>query len=217
MFFNRRETEKLKNLFNIVRLFTSKPVTIARENLTIDRESQPTSEGQQEWRKFVGSIRRKVQRHASTSNAPETASAQPKNESLTRKNSLTQNLPSKKDEKNLLIKQKSIGNETKTDIFKTLTFRDKLKGVSVKNIDSLAAPKGVEGLKGVRKSDKTKDSDRSFKCSFSKNKNNSFKRKKDEEKGRKQDDFLKATMRIFLVVSPPVGKLQVIFYLNFII
>lgn len=66
--------------------------------------------------------------------------------------------------------------------------------------------------KGVRKSDKIKDSDKSHKISF-KNSGAKIKSgtnsKTKEDKGVNRDDFLKATMRIFLVVSPPVGKMQV--------
>jgi hypothetical protein len=195
-----------------VKLFTSKPAKIARESLTIDKESPPTSEGgHQEWRRFVGSIRRKVQRHASTSGGQDQpSSGQAAGESLSRKNSLTQNLFKKEDKKQPVTKQKSIGETTKADLFKALTFKDKSKSASVKHVDSLAAPKQADGQKGVRKSDKTKDSDRSLKSSLSKSKSSANKLKSKEEKGSvKQDDFLKATMRIFLVVSPPVGKLQV--------
>lgn len=201
-------------LFNIVKIFTSKPVKIAREGLTIDKEPSPTSEGQQEWRRFVGSIRRKVQRHASSSGAAEgggggAGAPQP----LSRKNSLTQGLFKKGGDvkKQPLTKQKSVG-EGKSDLFKSLTFKDKSATVKQEG-DSLAAPKpGESPNKGVRKSDKMRDSDKSsLKSSFnlSKNKSSASKSKK-EERGLKQDDFLKATMRIFLVVSPPVGKLQVI-------
>lgn len=195
-------------MFNIVKIFTSKPVKIARESLTIE-ESPPAPEGRHQLTRFVGSIRRRVQRHASSSGtADQPSSGQAAGESLSRKNSLTQNLFKKDEKKQTITKQKSIGD--KTDLFKALTFKDKSKSsVSVKH-DSLAAPKG-DLQKGVRKSDK-KDSDRSLKSSLSKSKTSAQKQKSKEDKGGtsvKQDDFLKATMRIFLVVSPPVGKLQV--------
>lgn len=228
---------KTKTLFNIVKIFSSKPLKIARESLNIEKESNQTPEGNQEWRKFVGSIRRKVQRHASTSGeAVETAtvSQNTKPDPLSRKNSLTQSQAGKfelfkrersveeaptakskekKCDKQQLMKQKSIGLETasKTDYFRALSFKDKSKSVSVKHVDKLlstaACSKGGDDQKGVRnKSDKNKDSDKTLKpsISFSRIKGN-----KKESTGLKQDDFLKATMRIFLVVSPPVGKIQV--------
>lgn len=86
-----REQFKSKTLFNIVKIFSTKPLKIARESLNIEKESNQTPEGNQEWRKFVGSIRRKVQRHASTSGDANTSvPVQGKGESLSRKNSLTQ-------------------------------------------------------------------------------------------------------------------------------
>lgn len=121
----------------------------------------------------------------------------------------------KKSDKQQLVKQKSIGPETttttKSDLFKALSFRDKSKSGAGKNVASscVAVPpsKPAEQLsKGVRKSDK-KDSDKNIKpsISFSRGKCGTAKAKE----GLKHDDFLKATMRIFLVVSPPVGKMQV--------
>ncbi|KAF7280540.1 hypothetical protein GWI33_005743 [Rhynchophorus ferrugineus] len=186
---------------------------IARESLKIEGEPNPHQEGQ-EWRRLVGSIRRKVQRHASASTSTDTASGQSKSESVSRKNSLTKGDMSKKEkieekdkgktDKQPLAKQKSIGPEcsSRTDYFRALSFRDKHKSVSMKHADSLVAPKTAD--KGVRKSDK-KDIRHSL--SFSKCKSSSSSPKAKE--GLKHDDFLKATMRIFLVVSPPVGKLQV--------
>lgn len=200
-------------MFNIAKIFSSKPIKIARESLNIEEEDNPLQEGQ-EWRKFVGSIRRKVQRHASSSSAPDQTGAQPKGEPVSRKNSLTKTEMLKKEKsedkekykynKQLLAKQKSTGVETssKTDYFRALSFRDKTKSGAVKNADNLVAPK--MGDKGVRKSEK-KDITPSL--SFSRCKSSSSSPKGRE--GLKQDDFLKATMRIFLVVSPPVGKMQV--------
>lgn len=200
-------------MFNIVKIFSSKPVKIARESLNIEEEPNQQQEGQ-EWRKFVGSIRRKVQRHVSSSSSGE-ANSQSKGEAVSRKNSLTKPEMLKKEksedrekqqqktDKQPLSKQKSIGLEgaSKTDYFRALSFRDKTKSVSVKCVDNLVAPK--TGDKGVRKSEK-KDIKPSL--SFSRCKSSSSPKGKE---GLKQDDFLKATMRIFLVVSPPIGKLQV--------
>lgn len=125
---------------------------------------------------------------------------------------------------NKLRRQKSIeGSTSRTgDYFKALSFRDKTKSASVRNVDVVTSSKQqnpastssctTTSSKGVRKSDKTKDSDKSHKISF---KSSSGKAKggaspkAKEEKGANRDDFLKATMRIFLVVSPPVGKMQV--------
>ncbi|KAJ8918332.1 hypothetical protein NQ315_008025 [Exocentrus adspersus] len=199
----------------------SRSVKIARERPNIEGEQSSTPEDNQEWKKFVGSIRRKVQRHASGSSDQQTT-AQPKGESVSRKNSLThskfdmfrkdksEDRKDKKSDKQPLTKQKSIGLEStstsKPELFKALSFRDKSKSVSVKHVDTLVAPKlGNHLQKGVRKSDK-KDSDRTVRpsISFSRSKSSASKCKE----GLKQDDFLKATMRIFLVVSPPVGKMQ---------
>lgn len=231
-----------------MKLFSTKSLKIARESLTIDKDSSPTPEGQHEWRKFVGSIRRKVQKHASPSASTDQSPVlgQATKDSLSRKNSLTlankfdlfkrdkstEETVNKKGDNNRkpLTKQKSIGSSTdhntnasssstaaKSDLFKTLTFKDKSKSVSVKHVDSLTAPKLGDSFfnKGVRKSsDKMKDSggDKAIKTgfNFSRCKSAVASNKHKEEKRIKQDDFLKATMRIFLVVSPPVGKLQVI-------
>lgn len=215
-----------KTLSNIVNIFSTKSSKIAGENVNIDKESKEAPEGNQDWRKLVGSIRRKVQRHASGASDNQSSSGtQAKNPSVSRKNSLTHSIlkrekscdkDGKSSEKQPLMKQKSNGLETstsitKTDLFKALSFRDKSKSVSVKNVDTISAHSHKPGdtfVKGVRKSDK-KDSDRNIKSniSFSKAKSSCAKGKE----GLKQDDFLKATMRIFLVVSPPAGKMQVIF------
>lgn len=217
-----------KTLYNIVNIFSSKSPKIARENVNIDREPKEPPEGNQEWRKLVGSIRRKVQRHASGSADNQSPSgSQTKNLSISRKNSLTHSLLKREkscdkdaktsDNKQPLTKQKSNGLETssstKTDLFKALSFRDKSKSVSVKNVNSVSGSTSKSRetfVKGVRKSDK-KDSDRNIKSSisFSRGKSSGAKGKE----GLKQDDFLKATMRIFLVVSPPAGKMQVIFFI----
>ncbi|CAH0557706.1 unnamed protein product [Brassicogethes aeneus] len=212
-----------KTLFSIVKLFSTKPTPkIARESLNIEKEEKGGTgcgEGQhqQEWRRFVGSIRRKVQRHAS--GGQEQQASQAKGEPLVRKNSLTQSKfdlfkrdksteEAKKSDKQTLTKQKSIGPEKTTtcDYFKALSFKDKSSKDS-----PVASPKQGETSsvqqKGVRKSDK-KDSSSdkaALKPSISFSRSKSSKSKE----GLKQDDFLKATMRIFLVVSPPVGKMQV--------
>ncbi|KAJ8965465.1 hypothetical protein NQ314_004110 [Rhamnusium bicolor] len=204
-----------------LKIFSSKPAKIARESLNIEKEQSSAPEGNQDWKKFVGSIRRKVQKHASGS-SDHSSSGQSKDEPLSRKNSLTQSRfemfkkekscdekKDKKSDKQPLTKQKSIGLEStsKSELFKGLSFKDKLKSVSVKHVDNLVAPKSGDHLqKGVRKSDK-KDSDKTLKSSISFCRSRSSATKNKE--GLKQDDFLKATMRIFLVVSPPVGKVQV--------
>lgn len=234
---------------------------IARETLSAEDPTNPSPEGQQyEWRKLVGSIRRRVQRHASTSSAAETTSGggNTTTSGQVRKNSLTRNKfdvfkwdknkeeassptvleKGKKERKSSLdkyettkeiqkflplTKQKSVGPETaKSDNFKALSFKDKQKSSSVKNIDCLISPKlGKRSFilnKGVRKSDQS--SEKMLKCSSSSFRSNVEQEKKGasriyqklkEDKNVSRDDFLKATMRIFLVVSPPVGKIQVIF------
>lgn len=188
-------------MFNIAKIFSSKPIKIARESLNIEEEEN-LQEGQ-EWRKFVGSIRRKVQRHASSSSSTDQAVAQPKGEPVSRKNSLTKTLKKEKsEEKYKNNKQLSVETCSKTDYFRALSFRDKTKSGAVKNADNLVALR--MGEKGVRKSEKP---DIKPSLSFSRCKSSSSSPKGRE--GLKQDDFLKATMRIFLVVSPPVGKMQV--------
>lgn len=211
-------------MFSIVNIFSPKSIKIARQNVNINKEPKEAPEGNPEWRKLVGSIRRKVQRHASgSSDNQSTSCSQTKNLSIARKNSLSNSILKreksyekdvKTSEKQPLVKHKSIGLETtstiKTDLFKALSFKDKSKSVSVKNVASTNAAHSKPGepiLKGVRKSDK-KDSDKNYKpnISLSRGKSSGTKCKA----GLIQDDFLKATMRIFLVVSPPAGKMQVI-------
>lgn len=95
------------------------------------------------------------------------------------------------------------------------------------NIDSRIDPdklfvKSNDSYKGVRKSDNSKQptkdngakvqksSNFSFKSSVSKSgKSSAIRGRFKDSKQMNRDDFLKATMRIFLVVSPPVGKMQV--------
>ncbi|CAH1978610.1 unnamed protein product [Acanthoscelides obtectus] len=84
------------------------------------------------------------------------------------------------DRKQPVQKQKSIGSEGK-DLLKAFSFRDKPKGCKEAEPKKKAPPS-----KGGTTSGRGKG-----------------------REGLKQDDFLKATMRIFLVVSPPAGKLQV--------
>ncbi|KRT85931.1 hypothetical protein AMK59_429, partial [Oryctes borbonicus] len=109
-----------------------------------------------------------------------------------------------------LTRQKSVEqNPTPKvqDYFKALTSKDKSKSVSVKNVHNLASPTSSFNLRGIRKSDKMLSAGESKATSKP-----SFVQKrlsKKDEKNASRDDFLKATMRIFLVVSPPVGKIQV--------
>lgn len=106
-----------------------------------------------------------------------------------------------------LTRQKSVEQNPSPkvqDYFKALTSKDKSKSVSVKNVHNLASPTSSFNLKGVRKSDKMLAGDKTAKAGFGQKKIS-----KKEEKNANRDDFLKATMRIFLVVSPPVGKIQV--------
>ncbi|XP_044750669.1 pleckstrin homology domain-containing family G member 5 isoform X2 [Coccinella septempunctata] len=209
-------------LNNLVKLFSTKSSKIARDSLTIDRDSIPAQEGHQEWRKFVGSIRRKVQRHASSSG---TSTSQSEKEPLTRKNSLTHapklgflkkdhsSEKSRSQEKKSVSKQYSFGSDASPIEYLSSNHRSQTSTSSFSmKVDSLAAPKTTDGAsKGVRKSDK-KDSDKIHKPSFNFSRSRSScsgHKTKEETKGLKHDDFLKATMRIFLVVSPPAGKMQV--------
>lgn len=207
-------------MFNIVKIFTDKTAKIARENLTIEgADGQP-----HEWRKLVGSIRRRVQRHASNiQQEPGTSKAQTPSPTFARKNSLTQSTrfdffkreksrddpveaakPQGKAEKEkaqkTLVKQKSI--EGKCELFKGLSFKDKSKSVSVKSVCTISSPTGGKACIKKTNSDRVKDSEKKRTGAMPK-----VKSPQKEEKNR--DDFLKATMRIFLVVSPPVGKIQV--------
>ncbi|KAK9869870.1 hypothetical protein WA026_003593 [Henosepilachna vigintioctopunctata] len=208
-----------------LKLFSSKPSPISREGPTIDKDSIPAQEGHQEWRKFVGSIRRKVQRHGSSCN-PQTSN-QTEKEPLSRKNSLThapklgflkkENSTEKtrSQERGTVIKQHSFGSEY-VNVHSnpsSSTAKPKMIYSSSVKLDSRVAAKTVDvGSKGVRKSDK-KDNDKIQKPSFnfSRSRSSCCGQKPKESRGLKQDDFLKATMRIFLVVSPPAGKMQVNF------
>lgn len=130
----------------------------------------------------------------------------------------------KKDKKDLtLSKQKSVGFDFGPE---SPQIRPKLEVGSMKTIDVHKVDKdklfvkNSDNHKGVRKSDSTKSKDhvkvqKSSNFSFRSNSSKSDKGSKSdsgknkEEKTMNRDDFLKATMRIFLVVSPPVGKIQV--------
>lgn len=208
---------------------------IAKNNLGIDNQGTTLStENQQyEWRKIVGSIRRRVQRNVtSQAEAPESVQS---DQPIRRKSSLTASKldflrrEKSKDETTssfekkdmTLSKQKSVGFEfdpqknrpnkepisTKTDV----NIRIDKYISSSKNSDSSS--------KGVRKSElnitnKTKDNPKVQKSNFSFKSSKSGAKNTDSKKTRQEknrDDFLKATMRIFLVVSPPVGKMQVIY------
>lgn len=203
-----------------MKIFSSKNLKIAREGLNIDGERTSPQEGH-EWRRLVGSIRKRVQRHASSSESSQPAASP----TPSRKNSLTkcrlfQRDKSKdepdvqkegKNEAKVLTRQKSIEatpTTSKTDYFKALSFRDRSKSASVRHVDSLAAPSAP--VKGVRKSEKLKDGDKTQrKSSFRGSTDKGGKAGKGKDRHVNRDDFLKATMRIFLVVSPPAGKMQV--------
>lgn len=80
------------------------------------------------------------------------------------------------------------------------SFKEKTKCAPVK-VDCLVAPSSSSVInKGVRKSDKSDKKSKSFRGSVGRH---------GTKDNVNRDDFLKATMRIFLVVSPPVGKMQV--------
>nr|CAI5836244.1 unnamed protein product [Callosobruchus analis] len=165
-------------VFNIVKIFAPRQVKLARDSLNIDREQQggpqPTpvaataaitpDGGNQEWKRFVGSIRRKVQRHASGGSSssssanvadsallptPSTSAQQAANQSLARKNSLTMFRREKsQDRKQPVQKQKSIGSEGK-DLLKAFSFRDKAKGNKEAEPKKKATPsKAVGGGSG---------------------------------------------------------------------
>lgn len=69
------------NLYNIIKIISSK---IARESPTAECEgAAPPDAREHEWRRLVGSIRRRVQRHGSSTERPDVPAHQ-------RKNSLTQ-------------------------------------------------------------------------------------------------------------------------------
>lgn len=228
---------------------STKNSKIARESPTREEPSCLSPEGQQyEWRKLVGSIRRRVQRHASTSGSeatPDNGQSSGTSNSQSRKNSLTRNKfdvfkwdkskdelekckketkpdksETKENQKILpLTKQKSVGPELTTtssilNNFKSLTFKDKPSSPSIKNIDSLISPKLSKRTfllnKSVRKSDPKCSGNFSSKANMTQDKKSlKVVQKLKEDKNTNRDDFLKATMRIFLVVSPPVGKIQV--------
>lgn len=129
-----------------------------------------------------------------------------------------------------LTKQKSIGLDAaastnsngKSDFFKSLS-KDKSKGPGGGDTKPSCSQSVKSSTSGVRKSDsatlKTKDQSKVKSSNFSfrtskgvKSGGGSFLggKGKEDKKQINRDDFLKATMRIFLVVSPPVGKMQVI-------
>lgn len=170
-----------------------------------------------------------MQRHASTSGTQESTSKTTQqyyteqqqsqqnaiSPTIQRKNSLTQSsrfdffkrerskdeYETKDKNERKIIKQKSI--ETKPEFSKSLSFKEKTKMTgSNKNITHcLQSP--TTGFINMKKIEKLYNEKKSgFKSSLTKGKN-----VQKEEKNR--DDFLKATMRIFLVVSPPAGKIQV--------
>lgn len=114
-----------------------------------------------------------------------------------------------------LSKQRSVGfvyDQKQRPNVETINKQTK-PDVNIK-IDKLVSIKHSD--KGVRKSDPHnknlthKDNVKVQKTNFSLKSSKSAKsdaKKSQQDKNR--DDFLKATMRIFLVVSPPVGKMQV--------
>lgn len=161
-------------MFNIVRLFNG------LDGPKIERAETQEQPPHQEWRRFVGSIRRRVQRHASDVRAEKAAAPQtqtaPK-QSFSRKNSLTSvDTSVGADERNVNLD----------------------KGVQ-KSESSSSSSKKVGGSGGGSDVVRLRPS-----ISFTRIRSSHTKCKE-----VKQDDFLKATMRIFLVVSPPVGKIQV--------
>lgn len=241
---------------------------IARDTLNIDPQPPVSTENQQyEWRRLVGSIRRRVQRHG-TSTTTETPETEPSHQPIRRKSSLTHHskldffrreksrdeptdldkssnitntttitsgasnsngnskkAPSAKDQQVPWAKQRCVGFDIGTETSRgglcdtkhvnTKIDKDKL---FVKSSDSYNS-------KGVRKSDSVKPSKDTVKVqkpsnfSFRTNLSKSGSKTSSgsggicgrlkEERHMNRDDFLKATMRIFLVVSPPVGKMQV--------
>lgn len=230
---------------------------IARENLTIE-EPEVQQQQQHEWRKLVGSIRRRVQRHASTSGTQQQQQLHQQQQQtetpptkilhhqqqhtehqqisptlLPRKNSLTQSsrfdfflkrerskdenetkdknetYKSEKKENRFipLIKQKSI--EPKSDVSSSKIQKEKSSSSIIasskfnKNIPSPTSIKNLKRIIGDKGSGEFNEKKTGFKLSLNKGKSAQQK----EEKNR--EDFLKATMRIFLVVSPPAGKIQV--------
>lgn len=194
----------MEKLFDFARLFAVRNLKIARENLTIEEPPEGGKE-QHEWRKLVGSIRRRVQRHASTSGTAvqqepaktlqQQRSEQTTSPTLQRKNSLTQagRFDFFKRERSKDENEAKDKNERRSG---TLT---KQKSVEPKT-DKAKIAQSPTGGKHSKKTDSEKKS--GFRLSKSKGK-----AQKDE---KNRDDFLKATMRIFLVVSPPAGKIQVL-------
>ena len=114
----------------------------------------------------------------------------------------------KKEKQKSLTRQKSVESTTIAaaatmkvqDYLKGLTCKDKTKSVSMRNVPALTSPSAATC---PQKSDKGAG-DKTSKVGVG-----TKKPSKKEQKARNKDDFLKATMRIFLVVSPPVGKIQV--------
>lgn len=218
-------------LLNKLKLLSPSRAKISKSSLLLKLESTSSTENQAyEWRKLVGSIRRRMTRHGTSTQAKTPPELTQTQEPIRRKSSLTHaKLDFLRREKSrddpdceqakkasmTLSKQKSVGfdigpESPKSGVRPKLESAAKSEPVNKIDKDKLFVKCGD---KGVRKSDsvKTKDNikvQKSSNFSFRSNICKSGSGKMKEEKNR--DDFLKATMRIFLVVSPPVGKMQVI-------
>ncbi|XP_025830942.1 uncharacterized protein LOC108742195 isoform X2 [Agrilus planipennis] len=214
-------------VFNLVKSLSSKSLAIAREctpSAAASSDNLSSNDNPYEWRKLVGSIRRKVQRNPTSTNNGEKGG----NGSVSRKNSLTKSKfdlfkretsreeigiqhrkekgpTTSKDEGNVpsvsrtskLVKQKSIElSPSKRNYFRKCYENEKRKSNKVchSNMDVSA-----------NKSTKTDVMLKSNRSSF-KNKKST---KQKNQRNVSREDFLAATMRIFLVVSPPGGKIQV--------
>lgn len=232
----------LKKVLNKLKLLSASQLKIARNHLGIENQPALSTENQQyEWRRLVGSIRRRVQRHAPTqAETPEPVQPQ---QPIRRKSSLTTSKldflrreKSKEEDKTdsihekkcdakkemTLSKQRSVGFDFETP--QTSRPKHDIKysakpesPINIKIEKDKLFVKSSDNTKGVRKSDSTKSKDnvkvqKSSNFSFRSNSSKSGTSKGEARKIKEQknrDDFLKATMRIFLVVSPPVGKMQV--------
>lgn len=173
---------------------------------------------QYEWKRLVGSIRRRVQRHATAADGATTPTtptqpAQPPplaaGTTASRKNSLTQAarfdfFRRSREEKSRECVQPPppLGSSS------VVHDDDGGGGSTNKSHKPVGKQKSCEPSKGERDDDKKKS--KATKATSSSNKTTIFGNAAGNFNTQKhREDFLQATMRIFLVVSPPVGKMQV--------
>lgn len=195
----------------------SSPATAPPPTATTTSQDQPY-----EWRRLVGSIRRRVQRHASNCTPSELSSNSKSSDfpqssplsqttSISRKGSLTHAFSLRREKSRDSANLQDVDSSAATSSSSSST-REYFK-LKSKNFKSFNKSRDDGGGNKVKKElfGKMKDSFKGGnKADHAVDKPVKSKWLKSNEQTKvNRDDFLKATMRIFLVVSPPVGKLQV--------